>query len=91
MKHQQWETGVAPSNPSYFHLVKRLTYPKLDNGRAEVLPNRLYQCWNNLTGELRMIRGEVMIEWFKEIAGSTLVNHVLARFSISPIYEDTRN
>jgi len=68
-------------------LVSRKSYQR-DN---EIVEKKFYECWNNLTGECRMIQGEPMMDWFLEIAGSLDKAHVRARFTIIPIHEDSRN
>jgi len=77
----------------YFRLVEKLSYCSGEpcNTGGEVLARKLYDCFNNLSGERRMIRGEDMLKWFEEVAGSTYIGHVCARFTIIPIHEDSRN
>ena len=74
-------------HPKDFILVGRKTYQR-DN---EIVEKKFYECWNNLTGECRMIQGYEMMNWFLDVAGSHDIGHVRARFTIIPIHEDSRN
>jgi hypothetical protein len=90
-KHQYpYQTNIRDKSSDDFKLVKKQIHFGIYTW-GQLVEKKLYECWNNLTGECRMIQGCEAINWFKEVAGSLDIGHVRARFTIIPIHEDSRN